>query len=575
MPSLDNSSFLDQQLANLLVRICATEGYPLTAAQQQQLSFLASYTSQATRQGIIAAQLPTSLSLLELTVLLKSPVVGGAGDYKPLIIENEHIWLNRYWQYEQQLAQNIVARLAHKLPLEPAALQTILNNWFPAADNDLQRLAVERAATLPFLIISGGPGTGKTTTVTRLLCLLIEHFKIDPNRIKLAAPTGKAAMRMQEAIRQTKANLQLAPELAAVIPEQGSTLHRLLGYLPGKVGFRHHAHYPLPADVVIVDEASMIDISLMSYLFAAVRPDARLILLGDRDQLASVETGSIFRDLCSTDRELLLDEHIVALEKSWRFDASGGIGQLAKAIRDQQEQQVVDILHTAPTGVTWDKNTQLNIGYLRHVWRNYLTGVRAWQQDLSQLPELFAAFNQFRLLTPLRKGSLGTEQLNQKISQFLWRYLSTRLQQAWFAGRPIMITENDYRQNLFNGDIGLTLPDVNGQLKVWFPEPKGGFRAFAPVRLPAHETAWAMTIHKSQGSEFEQVLLVMPEDAEAQILGRELLYTGITRARSQIDLMGSEQVILAAIRRSLPSTSCLRWRIQNLSSTQSSQTQSE
>ena len=569
---LDNSSFLDQQLAKLLLRICAAEGYVLTEPQQQQLSWLAAYTSQATRRGIIAAKLTVSVDTEKLAVLLNSPVVGSAGEYTPLIIENGHIWLNRYWQYEQHLAKNISARLKLKAVAAQQTLQQTLNAWFPASDNDLQKLAVERAASQPFLIISGGPGTGKTTTVTRLLCLLIEHFKIDPQRIKLAAPTGKAAMRMQEAIRQTKLNLQLAPELADLIPEQGSTLHRLLGYLPGKVGFRHHAHYPLPADVVIVDEASMIDISLMAHLFAAVRPDARLILLGDRDQLASVETGSIFRDLCAKDTPQQLDEHIVVLEKSWRFDASGGIGLLAKAIRDQQEQQIIDLLHTAPNGVTWDENTQISIEYLRHVWRNYLQGVRNWQQDLTQLAELFAAFDQFRLLTPLRKGSLGTEQLNQKISQFLWRSLSTRLQNSWFAGRPIMITENDYRQNLFNGDIGLTLPEANGQLRVWFPEPNGGFRAFAPVRLPAHETAWAMTIHKSQGSEFEQVLLVLPEDAEAQILGRELLYTGITRARRQIDLMGKEAVILTAVRRTLPATSCLRWRISQLASAQSSQT---
>ena len=572
MLPLDNSSFLDQQLAKLLLRICAAEGYALTEPQQQQLSWLAAYTSQATRRGIIAAKLPTSVNTEELAVLLNSPVVGSEGEYTPLIIENGHIWLNRYWQYEQHLAKNINERLNLHIATDPYSLQRTLNAWFPAGDNDQQKLAVERAATQPFLIISGGPGTGKTTTVTRLLCLLIEHFKIDPQRIKLAAPTGKAAMRMQEAIRQTKINLQLAPELAELIPEQGSTLHRLLGYLPGKVGFRHHAHYPLPADVVIVDEASMIDISLMSHLFAAVRPDARLILLGDRDQLASVETGSIFRDLCANDTPQQLDEHIVVLEKSWRFDASGGIGQLAKAIRDQQEQQIIYLLHTAPDGVTWDENTQISIEYLRHVWRNYLQGVRNWQQDLTQLDELFAAFNQFRLLTPLRKGSLGTEQLNQKISQFLSRYLSIRFQNAWFTGRPVMITENDYRQNLFNGDIGLTLPEANGQLRVWFPAPNGGFRAFAPVRLPAHETAWAMTIHKSQGSEFEQVLLVLPEDTEAQILGRELLYTGITRARRQIDLMGKEAVILTAVRRTLPATSCLRWRINQLASAQSSQT---
>lgn len=564
MPFIANSSFLDQQFAALVVRLCAECAYTLSTTQQKNLELLACYTSAATRQGIIAAPLPDAINASELEALLASPVIGQAHAYAPLIIENGHIWLNRYWQYEQQLASNIAQRLQLKLTTDSTALQAALDHWFPTGAHDRQRQAVERAATLPFLIISGGPGTGKTTTVTRLLCLLIEHFKINPQRIKLAAPTGKAAMRMQEAIRQAKTNLQLPPELAELIPEQGSTLHRLLGYIPGKLGFRHHAHYPLPADVVIVDEASMIDISLMSHLLAAVRPDARLILLGDRDQLASVETGSIFRDLCQFDQDQTnhpLNEHIVVLEKSWRFDASGGIGQLAKAIRDQQEAALLNILQSAPAGVTWEQTAEISMSYLQQVWQAYLAGVQAWQQEIQQLPALFAAFNQFRLLTPLRKGALGTEQLNQQLSTLLRRVLPNRFQGVWFAGRPIMITENDYRQQLFNGDIGLSLADADGQLRVWFPEPKGGFRAFAPVRLPAHETAWAMTIHKSQGSEFERVLLVMPEDADAKILGRELLYTAITRARSQIHLMGKEAVILAAVRRSLPSTSCLRWRI--------------
>lgn len=564
MLSLDNYSFLDQQLAKLLVRLCAQCSFPLTEQQKKNLELLTCYTSASTRQGVVAARLPTVISTSELADLLASPVLGQAHDYTPLVIENGYIWLNRYWQYEQHLAENIAARLNLSLTLDPIALQTTLDAWFPADPTDLQRQAVEQAASLPFLIISGGPGTGKTTTVTRLLCLLIEHFKIDPQRIKLAAPTGKAAMRMQEAIRQAKVNLQIPTELADLIPEQGSTLHRLLGYIPGKVGFRHHVHYPLPADVVIVDEASMIDISLMSHLFDAVRPDARLILLGDRDQLASVETGSIFRDLCSAEHHHQLDKHIVVLEKSWRFDASGGIGQLAKAVRDQHEEQILELLHESPSGVTWDPSPHISPWYLQRVWQDYLVGVKTWNQDPSQLPALFAAFNQFRLLTPLRKGSLGTDQLNQRISYSLRKALPNRFQGAWFAGRPVMITENDYRQNLFNGDIGLTLVDANSQLRVWFPESNGGFRAFAPVRLPAHETAWAMTIHKSQGSEFEQVLLVLPEDAETQILGRELLYTGITRARRQIDLMGQETVILAAVRRSLAATSCLRWRIQHL-----------
>ncbi|MEZ5448446.1 MAG: AAA family ATPase [Thiolinea sp.] len=279
---------------------------------------------------------------------------------------------------------------------------------FPQAETALQKRAVERAAHAPFLIISGGPGTGKTTTVTRLLWLLLEQLGVQPGRILLAAPTGKAAMRMQEAIRQSKQALQIPAELAARIPEQGSTLHRLLGYISGKVSFRHDAHNPLAADVVIVDEASMIDISLMTHLFEAVSPAARLILLGDRDQLASVETGSIFRDLCALapDSPHPLDAQIVMLEKSWRFAAGGGIAQLAAAVRDRQEQNLLDLLQSPPAGISWHAQTRLDGEQLQTAWEDYLAAVREYSRTgtPAELERIFTAFNRFRILTPCGRG---------------------------------------------------------------------------------------------------------------------------------------------------------------------------
>ncbi len=562
-------SFLDHQLAQLLVRLCADCGVILTDSQRNHLELLARYSSQATRQGVVATPLPAAVPASEWAALQELPVVGQAGEYKPLIIEHGHIWLNRYWQYEHQLACNLAARLHQRIEVETPAdtLSQTLNQWFPDSETALQKQAIERAAHTPFLIISGGPGTGKTTTVTRLLCLLVGELGVNPDRILLAAPTGKAAMRMQEAIRQAKTSLNLATKLAERIPEQGKTLHRLLGYIPGKVGFRHHAHNPLPADVVIVDEASMIDISLMAHLFAAVRPDARLILLGDKDQLASVETGSVFRDMCAQDNQAHpLDAHLIVLEKSWRFTAGGGIGLLAAAVRDRQGTRMQTLLEEPADGIHWTETARLELEYLEQVWGDYLAAVHAWQHDTTSLPNLFAAFNAFRLLSPLRKGPLGTEQLNQHISKLLARSLpnpsvSGQSSGQWYAGRPVMVTENDYRQNLFNGDIGITLPSSDGVLRVWFAE-SGGFRPIATVRLPAHETAWAMTIHKSQGSEFGRVLLVLPDNEDAQILGRELLYTGITRARHRLDIMGRQAVLQAALQRSLPDTSCIRWRLR-------------
>ncbi|PID49096.1 MAG: exodeoxyribonuclease V subunit alpha [Proteobacteria bacterium] len=575
--ALTEQGFLEDQLARLMVRLCQNAGIQLTPEQQIALEQLARHASLSTRQGIIAARLPDSINLAVLPSDL--PALGQAGEYKPLIIENGYIWLNRYWHYEQRLADNIRARL-HPLTLsnlQQERIETVLDDWFPYADTLLQRQAVAQAAKSPFLIISGGPGTGKTSTVTRLLCLLIEQLDIAPQRIRLAAPTGKAAMRLQEAIQQTKRSLNLSPELAEKIPEQGSTLHRLLGYLPGRTHFAHHAHHPIPADVVIVDEASMIDISLMTHLFEAVRLDARLILLGDKDQLASVETGSIFRDLCArhSKRKHPLDQFTVVLQKSWRFSADSGIGQLARAILQQQEAKVLKLLKQPPADLVWNSKAVLDKHYLEHAWADYLKAVKNWPAqateqaeqptDLAALTGLFKAFNHFRILTPLRQGNLGTEQINQTLSRLLAEALgnANKRQALWYAGRPVMVTKNDYRQHLFNGDIGITLADTQGQLRVWFAHPAtGSFRAIAPVRLPQHETTWAMTIHKSQGSEFEHVLMLLPESAESRLLVRELIYTGITRARQRLDVMGKDHVLLTAIRRSLPDTSRIRERLR-------------
>ncbi len=564
----DSYGFLDRQFARLLVRLCADAGHPLTDSLRSEVELLASHTSHATRQGIIAVPLPPALQACAQASWFDLPVIGQPGDYKPLILEDGHVWLNRYFQYEQRLADNISTRL-HTLDLSAstqAEITATLDEWLPDKDTHLQKKAIQQAANTPFLIISGGPGTGKTTTVMRLLCLLVGHLQVNPQRILLAAPTGKAAMRLQESIRTAKNSLNLSTELRDRIPEQGSTLHRLLGFIPGKVGFRHHAHHPLPADVVIVDEASMIDVSLMTHLFEAVSPRARLILLGDKDQLASVETGSIFRDLCAKNQNESmphpLDAQTVVLEKSWRFSADSGIGQLAKAVRDRDEPTLLALLEDTPAGISWAEAARIERSYLQTVWQDYLQAVCHWQQQTTDLEPLFTAFNRFRILTPLRKGALGTEQLNQNISKLLAPSLGYTGSSPWYAGRPVMVTQNDYRQGLFNGDIGITLPAANGQLRVWFADNAGsGFRAFASVRLPAHETAWALTIHKSQGSEFDQVLLMLPENEDAQILGRELLYTGITRARSGIDIMGKLAVLQAALRHSLPASSRIRQRL--------------
>ena len=300
----ETHSFLDKQLAHLLLRICEDAGCSLDATQKTALTELTQIVSASTRAGVIAISLEDLDATVDTSILENLPVIGQPGDYAPLIIEEGHVWLNRYWHYETRLTHALQNRLS-TLPLtspRTIAVANQLQAWFPEANQqqgviDWQQRAIALAAYSHFMIISGGPGTGKTTAVTRLLALLIGTMGINPKRILLAAPTGKAAMRLQESISHAKQHTGISDTIAHQIPEQASTLHRLLGYIPGKVGFRHHLHNTLAADVVIVDEASMIDISLMTHLFEAIPNKAQLVLLGDKDQLASVETGSIFRDL--------------------------------------------------------------------------------------------------------------------------------------------------------------------------------------------------------------------------------------------------------------------------------------
>lgn len=502
---------LDEQLASLLKRLDGS-------TQARDLAAVVRQVSAHTREGVIAVP-RVALPEVDWEALQNSPVVGREGDYKPLVVSDTHVWLYRYWHYEQRLAQCIQTRM--------------------------------RDDTL--MIISGGPGTGKTTRVTRILADLISSGVI-PTRILLAAPTGKAAMRMQESIRHTRQR----ENIRCAMPEQSSTLHRLLGFIANRVGFRHGLHNPLAADVVIVDEASMIDISLMTHLFEAVPPSAKLILLGDKDQLASVETGSIFRDLCSG---RALAAQMTLLQTSYRFNEADGVGQLAQAIREADEARLLAVLTSSEfADVTLDESSAgLDAAWLRDGWQDYIAAVND-----GAVEAIFNAFNALRILTPLRQGRQGVETLNAWGDGVMQRVLPahTGAQRPWYVGRPVMVTQNDYRQNLFNGDIGIALPDANGDLRVWFPTGEtGNYRAIAPIRLPAHETAWAMTIHKSQGSEFTRVLLVLLAMDDLPLLGRELLYTAVTRAKQGIHILASRATLGRALRQVTPPASQLQARL--------------
>jgi len=454
--------------------------------------------------------------------LAQLEVVGGAEDWTPLVWDGRRLSLRRYWTYERQLATDLLLRRQVRAPVEPQLEERLSAVFADAGQRDAARKALANRLTL----ITGGPGTGKTTTLARLIGLLNEQAVAQggsPLRVALAAPTGKAAARMAESLEA--AGIQL--------PERGAmTLHRLLGVQANGKAFRHHRDCPLAVDLLVVDEASMIDLSLMAHLLAALPPDARLILLGDRDQLAAVEAGAVFADLCDSK---CLTPCLATLQTNFRFGRDSAIGRLAHALRAGDSRSAFEVMQSADASIAWHReraehDLRAAIAAARQGYAAYLVAVAGGQAA----EVLFAEFNRFRVLCALRADA---DRINQALQQ-----------QGLFAGLPVMVTRNDALLRLYNGDIGLMLHDpADGVLKACFPGESGeGVRWVAPVRLSAWEPAWAMTVHKSQGSEFERVMLVMPA-VDTPVATRELVYTAVTRARRHLDLWASEIVLLKAL----------------------------
>lgn len=575
-------------------------------------------------------------------------------DAFPLLIDDQdRLYLARYYGYEARLAAALGRKLSStvRTPVtsdDRARLRRYFGEGVLAAPDgqrepNWQMAAAALALQRSLVVLSGGPGTGKTTTVVGLLACLLER---DASlRVALAAPTGKAAQRMQEALT---ARQDLPETVRQALPEAAVTLHRLLGVLPEsaeQVGrrFRHHAGNPLPYDLIVVDEASMIDLSMATQLLEAVPEGARLILLGDKDQLAAVEAGAVFGELSaqrafSPDmRSRLLsalewpaeapprsgplaaiaiadgnqgggggnvhvsqglEDTVVWLERTYRFGARSAIGRLATAIkagkviearkeftipdneRDARShaaasqelgaQEEGDTEGADRVMLSEDGGIQLSPTHLNALADGYSAYLDALAEAVTTIGQLgdpaaattadiamvaqpvFAAFGQFRVLCATRGGRRGVEFLGAQLTALLARRAGVALGAgggAWFAGRPVLVTQNEYALNLFNGDIGIALPlGPSGTLRVAFATPDGGYRLYSPASLPAHETAFAMTIHKSQGSEFERVAMVLPEQA-SRVLSRELVYTGVTRARRQAWLYAPWPVIASAIAR--------------------------
>jgi len=503
--------------------------------------------SYAQSQGHSCLQVDT----VEHKIILASGLVDDLGT-EPLVLENNQLYLQRYWNYEVQLAKSIQVLVKQKP--QNVKLNNLLEVYFPTKEPsipDWQRLAAEFSVSHAFTMITGGPGTGKTTTVVKILALLQELSVQPALNIALVAPTGKAAMRLQESIGKSKQALPCSDEIKSVIPEEVVTIHRLLGASKFSSYFKHNKNNCLAFDVVVVDEASMIDLALMSKLLSALKLGTRLILLGDRDQLASVESGTVLADLSAA-----LPKHTQELKKSYRF--TGVIKELSLAINQQRAEEAWSLL----------EKSDISVGLLRDEVIGYIVKQQLTYLDLIEkkapFVDIYQAFNAFQVLCATRKGTFSIEDMNTRVLKKLRDKQKIKGRGEWYIGRPVLITQNDSTLGLYNGDIGICLSDSenDGRLFVGFLLADGTLRKYLPARLPYCETVFAMTIHKSQGSEFEEVLLVLPEKV-SPILTKELLYTGITRAKKSVQLLANKKIFLATVKNSVIRESGLAGRLSD------------
>ncbi|MEA2012242.1 MAG: exodeoxyribonuclease V subunit alpha [Verrucomicrobiota bacterium] len=557
---------------------------------------------------IFSAELRKKANLQNWFSSLKkaNEVVGVPGDYKPLILSKNLLYLHRYWSYEQMLGKKLL-ELSKKIPekLDYKLLRQGLSRVFPIYEQpdgvDWQKVAAFAALKNDFTIITGGPGTGKTTVVAAILVLLAEQNAFEDSDVsgkkqivKLCAPTGKAATQLQEAIVIERDKIRCSDEIRKKITLETSTIHRLLGWQHNSPYFRHDNKNPLSADVIIVDEASMVPLALMAKLLDAVKNGSKVILLGDRDQLASVEAGSVFADICiaaagesenqnSFSADFLLsymdmtgvrlDEAkylnsltncVVELQESHRFDSKRGIGRVKTAISSGDSDLVLKVLqdcHVSEINLSLppDSLSDMKRKIADYIKRPVKMVESIKNTFLSYLNEddiesAFSQFNRFRILCATRKGIFGVENVNSIITEMVLLQKDLRASVTYFKGRPILIKKNSYSQGLYNGDIGLcwTAKDGNG-ISVYFPDSKktGEFRQFTPAHLPEHETVFAMTIHKSQGSGFENVLIILPDDRYSPVLTRELFYTGITRAKKRVEIWAENEILKIAIQQKI------------------------
>lgn len=572
---------IDQQFAAFLCRLSAPEPDPV-------LWLVTVLLSQAVGRGDICldtvalagrefgvgdggagpVRIPDAGALR--AVLLQSGVVSSSAEahpFAPLVLDDAgRLYLYRYWQYERRVVASIRRRSAEPGGMsaaDPLAAE-VLERLFPDDGSgipDLQKVAARVALERRFLVVSGGPGTGKSSTVVRILGLLLAVGQQGRQRLVMAAPTGKAAVRLQCSVNGYRDRLELGAELRDAVPDEVLTVQRLLGVRRGSMRFRYHAGNPLPYDTVVVDEASMVALPLMAALLDALRPDARLILLGDKEQLASVEPGAVLGDVCEAALSgccASLSASFVVLERNYRFRSGSGIGGISGLLNAGKGREALRMLaDPASESLAWRDIPEpgaLRAALVQPVLEGYRAALQA-----TTAREALEAFDRFRILVALREGPYGVAGINAMVASILAEAGLISLSSPRYRGCPVMVTENDYGIRLFNGDTGMLFPDPerDGRLSAFFIGGDGALRRVVPERLPAHETGWCITVHKSQGSEFDHVLLLLPREG-SELMTRELLYTGMTRAKEGVTVWGGEASFLEAVGKRIMRVSGLR-----------------